>query len=317
MKVLQKALKHALLPRELTKKKKPHYKKLHEKLSHKHKTVQQRLWTKHKEALSWVGKNFSPHHLRAGSLGSLMLLAPVSTASFTTIPQQLPTIEESQKINSVTKKAFFLTDLQAKVPTMVRPLLHEEEEDITKYLSEHFKLNITAELDGKRLNRSYGYIGAEQHLARYPGDTMATHFDSDEDRRKYYSSGMAPGLGAWGYFTQSKATFTDVDKEREKYYIAVQTFLSPGYNEHVHEYYEFYRFRKMILINPDNGKAMIVVVGDAGPAEWTGKSLGGSPEVMKYLERVDGKAKGPVLYFFVDDPENKIPLGPITIPEEA
>ena len=32
---------------------------------------------------------------------------------------------------------------------------------------------------------------------------------------------------------------------------------------------------------------------------------------MKYLERVDGKAKGPVLYFFIDDPNDIIPLGPI------
>jgi hypothetical protein len=58
---------------------------------------------------------------------------------------------------------------------------------------------------------------------------------------------------------------------------------------------------------------MVVVVGDAGPAEWTGKHLGGSPEVMKYLERVDGAQKGPVLYFFIDDPGDKIPLGPIEV----
>lgn len=317
MKLLQNALRHALLPRELTKKKKPHFTKLHARLSHKHRTTQERLWKKHKNALEWVGKNFSPHHLRAGSLGSLMLLAPLSTASFTAIPQEVPKVEESHKIDAVTKKAFFVTDLRAKVPTTVRPLLHDEETAITDYLSNQFRLKISAEIDGKRLNRSYGYIGAEQHLARYPGDTMNTHFDSEEDAKNHYSSGMAPGLGAWGHFASSQAEFSAKDKEREKYYIAVQTFLSPGYNEHVHDYYEFYKFRKMILINPDNGKAMVVVVGDAGPAEWTGKSLGGSPEVMKYLERVDGRARGSVLYFFVDDPEDTIPLGPITIPEEA
>ena len=58
-------------------------------------------------------------------------------------------------------------------------------------------------------------------------------------------------------------------------------------------------------------QALVVVVGDAGPAAWTGKHLGGSPEVMSYLERVDGRQKGPVLYFFIDDPEDKIPLGPL------
>ena len=34
---------------------------------------------------------------------------------------------------------------------------------------------------------------------------------------------------------------------------------------------------------------------------------------MSYLERFDGAQKGPVLYFFIDDPEDKIPLGPINV----
>ena len=67
----------------------------------------------------------------------------------------------------------------------------------------------------------------------------------------------------------------------------------------------------MLVVNPENGKAVVAVIGDAGPAEWTGKHLGGSPEVMKYLERVDGSLRGPVLYFFIDEPNNNVPLGPI------
>ncbi len=69
----------------------------------------------------------------------------------------------------------------------------------------------------------------------------------------------------------------------------------------------------MLVVNPDNGKAIIADIGDAGPAEWTGKSLGGSPEVMKHLERVDGADKGPVVYFFIDDPKDNIPLGPVAL----
>ena len=69
----------------------------------------------------------------------------------------------------------------------------------------------------------------------------------------------------------------------------------------------------MLVVNPENGKAMVVVIGDAGPAAWTGKHLGGSPEVMRYLERQDGRARGPVLYFFIDDFDDNITLGPIEI----
>ena len=67
----------------------------------------------------------------------------------------------------------------------------------------------------------------------------------------------------------------------------------------------------MLVVNPHNGKAIVVVIADAGPAQWTGKQLGGSPEVMKYLERYDGTQVRGVLYFFIDDPNNEVPLGPI------
>ena len=55
--------------------------------------------------------------------------------------------------------------------------------------------------------------------------------------------------------------------------------------------------------------------GDAGPAEWTGKHLGGSPEVMHELGLAGGPRKGPVLYYFLDDPDNKVALGPIKLTE--
>ena len=106
---------------------------------------------------------------------------------------------------------------------------------------------------------------------------------------------------------------TTQDSAREKYYIAVQTFLSPGFDQRFAEYRDFYKYRKMLVVNPQNGKAVVTDVGDAGPSPSTGKQLGGSPEVMQYLQRVDGAQKGPVLYFFINDPDNKVPLGPIDI----
>lgn len=113
---------------------------------------------------------------------------------------------------------------------------------------------------------------------------------------------MAPGLGAWGYID---------DKLKEKYYIAVQTFLSKDFNSRLAEYRDFYKYRKMLVVNPNNGRTIIADIADAGPGEFTGKHLGGSPEVMYYLERFDGGQKGSVLYFFIDDPDDKIPLGPV------
>jgi len=275
----------------------------------RHKELQEQLVEKHKEAFVNLGDNTK--QIAIGSLGGILLLAnpvhPLLTAGTNTSPSH---ITQTPQID---KKVFLISDLDKALPDRVRPLSPEEEKNISEILSRNFGLRVSAELEGKKLNRSYGLIGAEQHLMRYPGDTIDTHFDSPEEMALYKSSGMAPGRGAWGYFAYNRDTMTEEDKLREKYYIAVQTFLSPDFYNRVKEYVDFYKYRKMLVVNPQNGKAMVVVIGDVGPAEWTGKHLGGSPEVMKYLERVDGSRKGPVLYFFINDPENKVPLGPINI----
>ena len=282
-----------------------HYKHLSEKWRKKHQELQKQLWGRHKSSLEWLSRN--SRQLVAGSLGGLMLLSN-QNVNLSSLPQAVSAKEAPQAID---KKTFLISDLEGVLPKEVRALTGEEEQKVSEILSRSFGLRASAELQGKRLNRSYGFIGQEQHLTRYPGDTMSTHFDSEDEVKKYWDQGMAPGRGAWGYFAHSKESLTEEDKLREKYYIAVQTFLAPGFMDHVKEYVDFFKYRKMLIVNPSNGMSMIVDIADAGPAEWTGKHLGGSPEVMKYLERVDGAWKGPVLYFFIDDSNDTIPLGPI------
>ena len=69
----------------------------------------------------------------------------------------------------------------------------------------------------------------------------------------------------------------------------------------------------MLVVNPLTGQAVVSDIADAGPAVWTGKHLGGSPEVMHFLGFADGPRKGAVLYFFINDLDDKIPLGPINL----
>lgn len=283
----------------------PHYHDLKQKWSAKQKSLQEKLWDKHRDSLSWISKNFSPKQLALGSLSGIMVLTTPGMLALS--PSQMPTIQEAP----VSKHAFLVADLSHVLPKDVRPLTTDEEQKVSTVLQRYFGFKAVAELDGKRLNRSYGLIGQEQHLARYPGDTLAAHFSSSDEADKFANYGMAPGLGAFGYFANSQAEMTEKDKLREEYYIAVQTFLVSDYNQHVAEYRDFFKFRKMLVVNPQNGYAVVADIGDSGPGEFTGKHLGGSPKVMRHLERVDGSLKGPVIYFFIDDPHDTIPLGPV------
>lgn len=280
--------------------KRPHYHHLKNKWTAKHKRLQKNLWDKHGESLR--------RHIALGAAGGLMLL---TTPAFPLLPQP-HLLADGQNVSAESDNSTLLAkDLEGVVPADVRSLTPEEEGKISQILSKDFSFKVAAELNGKRLNRSYGLIGGEQHLYRYPGDNLYKHADTASDWAMYGPAGIAPGLGAWGYFASSEVEFNETAKMRERYYLAVQTFLAPGFAEHVAEYRDFFKFRKMLVVNSKTGQAVVAVVGDAGPAEWTGKHLGGSPEVMHILGLAQGPRKGVVLYFFIDDPEDKIPLGPV------
>lgn len=289
-------------------KNKSHFKHLHEKWQYRHDQLHKNFLEKHKNTIEWFLTR--PRQLAMSSLAGIILL---TASPGMTMASSQNDVTHQSTFRDVDKKMFFMTDLGKLLPPEVRPLTLDEEKKITSLLSQNFNMNVTAEMQGIRLNTNYGLIGKEQHLPRYPGDTLDAHFDSIEEANLYAEAGMTPGLGAWGYFAPSIYQLTKQDILREKYYIAVPTFMSPGYGDDPKKFNDFYKYRKMLVVNPNNGKAIVADVADSGPSPWTGKTSGGSPEVMHYLERVDGGQKGPVLYFFIDDQKNQVPLGPIEL----
>ncbi|MBP7118673.1 hypothetical protein KBA63_01175 [Candidatus Woesebacteria bacterium] len=250
----------------------------------------------------------SAHLLSAGIASGVLLLSP-GTNALTSLPSAHSTLGSvSTGLNAVparTKEQEYKSQLKELLPDTPQPLSREEEKRLEKVFNDAFGVPVKATLEGEHLNTTYGKIGAEQHLRRYPGDTISNHGDLQDQKE-----GMAPGLGAWGYFAPSKEKLTPDLVETEKWYAVVQTLYLPDWNTRTRYLRDWYKYRKVMVVNTDNGKAVVAAIADSGPAAFTGKQFGGSPEVMEYLGGVRYK-KGPVIVFFVDDPDNKVPLGPV------
>lgn len=255
--------------------------------------AKRKLATRHPHTIHWL------HKAAAGSAlaGALLLGQPVG-AKMLEKPMQLAS-QAPQDIRAQLK-----TSLSALLPQTVDPLTQDQEKSISTLIRSIYGIDAYAVLEGERLNHSYGYIGKEQHLPRYPGDTVADH---DEPQRE----GITPGRGAWGYFAPSREELTEDMIQKEKWYVAVQTLYTPDWNTRTAHLRDWYKYRKVLVLNPVNGTAVVANIADAGPAKWTGKHFGGSPELMQYMNLKDGKQKGAVVLFFVDDPLNEIPLGPV------
>lgn len=209
--------------------------------------------------------------------------------------EELPITEREKNFSDELKTHLIYNSLSLTLPQEIM---------ISKLIHDYWGINATPVLEGNKLNHSYAYMGYEQHLKRYPGDTISQH---DE----YVEAGIAPARGAFGYFTDSKKKMDDGLAQKEKYYVAVQTLYLPNWNKDWASLKEWYKFRKVVVVNPENGKTVIADIADAGPARWTGKQFGGSPEIMEHLGLVTGKKKGKVILFFVNDPDDKIALGPV------
>ena len=239
--------------------------------------------------------------LTAGATAGVLLLTPGQPLPASA---SLPPSSQTLFVSPLDLHQSLAESLKSALPSEVIPLTPSQESQISAILHSHFGLHAGADLEGNRLNRSYGLIGAEQHLPRYPGDTASAHED-------FIQAGITPGRGAWGYFAPSLAELTPQLIRTEKYYVAVQTLYLPDWTTRLSYLRDWYKYRKVVMVNPQNRKTIIAAIADSGPSAWTGKHFGGSPEVMAYLERQDGSQKGPVILFFVDDPDNQVPLGPL------
>ncbi len=283
--------------------------KLQQDLLQKHPKVVKELKTKGLE-ISRL-RDHSAKIVGTSALAGSLFLVPASADSLPSPDEVIERFKEDVdddihgKDTEDSKQEVLKEIFSSFLPERTRPLSRNEEKFLEQIIRETTGVNARASLEGEHLNTAYGLIGAEQHLKRYPGDSLADHGEGI-----ILKEGIAPGLGAWGYFAPSKQALTPELAEIEKWYAVVQTLYLPDWNTRQPYLKNWYKHRKVLIVNTKNGQAVVAAIADSGPAAWTGKSFGGSPEVMHHLGGPRYK-KGPVLVFFVDDPNNEIPLGPV------
>ncbi len=238
--------------------------------------------------------------------GSMMLHQPTNLQ----VNKQIQAMEREKDDQllaqlSQEERELVMEKLKSIVTMPPGQLNQEDELYIEQQLSDILGFSVTAELDGHRLNHTIGIMGGEQHLKRYPTDALTNH-------DAYQDAGIAPARGAFGWFTEN-GELTEKAVQMEKYYFAVQTLYLPDWNSNYDNLKPWYKFRKMIVVNPSEQMAVVGVVGDAGPAQWVKKQFGGSPEVIREGKIWSPESKGRVILLFVDDPNDSIPLGPINL----
>lgn len=200
-------------------------------------------------------------------------------------------------------------EIMAKLASLAHlPAGHLEKTDelyLEQQLTDLLGFPVAAELADHRLNHSVGIMAAQSHLLRSPTDVLEAH-------GKHLEAGLAGKRGGFGWFTEN-GELTTQGIEREKYYFAVQLHYLADWHHQTEELRNWYRYRKMVMINPSEEVAVVGVVGDIGPSAWMQHQFGASPEIIREGNVWSQKTLGHVFLFFVDDPDDTIPLGPVSM----
>jgi len=236
---------------------------IRQKLKLKHLQVKTEFHERHKEASKYLKekgldlgtiREHSAKLLTAGALaGTMVLSSPTGSLALLPPPHEILEKSRSTSLPAVSRATRLREALKEILPEKVRPLTREEEKYLEQIFIELTGIPARATLEGEHLNTTYGRIGAEQHLRRYPGDINPNHApESDEyggdDPDEILKEGMAPGLGAWGYFAPSKEKLTPHLVETEKWYAVVQTLYLPDWNTRVKYLRDWYKYRKVFIV---------------------------------------------------------------------
>lgn len=172
---------------------------------------------------------------------------------------------------------------------------------LEQQLSDILGCTVVSELEGKRLPFASGRIKALPHLKRFPTDTLSLH-------DAVLEAGLQQHRSRFGWFVNGPE-LTEAVIEQEQYSLTVPLFSLPNWSFEAAELEQFFRWRKVVIVNPFEALAVVGVIGDIGPERWLQYQCGAVPEVIRQLQAWSPKSQGRVVLFLVDDPSNEVQLG--------
>lgn len=246
-------------------------------------------------ALNWLeNQDLSFEKIRARGNESINSAVERSIAASTESAAQSISSEE---VASITAK------LQDWANKPAGQLSGEEVLYLEQQLTDLFGIEVVTVLDGNQLPHNFGVMQAAEHQKRTPEDTLANH-------QKYLEADLSNIRPAFGWFLPDNSAQLTTE-ELEAYAVSIQLQYLEQWQTSRAALKSWYKYRKVLVVNPFEQKATVAAVTSAGPSERLQYQFAGSPEVIRETAIWSPASQGKVLLFFIDDPENTVALGPV------
>jgi len=165
-------------------------------------------------------------------------------------------------------------------------------------LGDMLGLTVTAELDGYRLPYTVAHAQALPHFPTHPNDQLSAHQPKE--------AGLSSTRSTFGWLS-------DKTHQYEKFGVALPLHKLPDWPKRRLDYVQWFKYRKVILINPTQQTAAVGVVTQIGPAYVQRFQVGLSPELIRLTKAWHPDSKGKMVIFLLDDSAGSVKLGQINL----
>jgi hypothetical protein len=222
---------------------------------------------------------------------------PVETAADTEISSLASQITQEEH-QVVLEKLHAITQLPPGTIDTEAELYLEQQ------LSEILHFDVSVELEGERLPHTHGIIQALPHFKKTPTDTLENH---------EYAHALFSGKRSFFGWLSTNPNNAQSTPDHEKYAVSLPLFLHPAWASRLASLKKWYAFRKVVIVNPTESRAVVACVADTFPLLTAKYQFGASPEVILEGKCWSPATLGRILIFFVNDTTGAIPLGPIDL----
>ncbi len=175
---------------------------------------------------------------------------------------------------------------------------------LEQQLSDLLNFTVSASQGDYQIPYIGGVMAGLPHLKRSPHDQLSDH-------QVILEAGLKKKRSFYGWFDTNHLTAEEI--LAEKYYLSLPINLTTTWLKQPRATAEWFKYKKLIVINPVRELAVVAVMADIGPYNSIRAQFGGSPEVIHAAEVWHPNNKGRVAVFFVEDSQHEIPLGIINL----
>jgi hypothetical protein len=165
-------------------------------------------------------------------------------------------------------------------------------------LGDMLGMTISAQLDSYSLPDTIAHSLSLPHFKTHPTDKLSQH--------SLQEAGLSPTRPSFGWLT-------DKSSHLETFGIAIPLHKLDEWSSRRQEYLEWFKHRKVLVINPSRQLAAVGAIINSAPAHVQRFQVGLSPELVRATQAWHPETKGKLALFLVDEAAGNVPLGPASL----